>query len=107
VYLGLLCGYTDKRGIVRRPPDDPAELFRTDVLAQEVSVVENLVLCPCGHSLTQHDYGGCAGERLRHCPCPYDRHAALEAAVDTARLSPAYASGPFGNATRRRAHDAA
>jgi hypothetical protein len=107
VFPGLLLGYTDKRGIVRRPPGDPTEVFRTDVLAQEVSVVENLVLCPCGHSLTQHDYGGCAGQRLRHCPCSLDRHAALEAAVDTARLSPAFASGPFGNAARNRADDAA
>ena len=69
--------------------------------------MENLVLCPCGHSLTQHDYAGCAGERLRSCRCPLDRHAALEAAVDTARTTPAFASGPFGGSAGRRANDAA
>jgi hypothetical protein len=64
--------------------------------------MENLVLCPCGHSLVHHDYAGCAGDRLRRCDCERDRHAALEAAVDTARSSSAFTQG-----YRARKHDAA
>ena len=52
--------------------------------------MDNLVLCPCGHNLTLHDYAGCAGDRLRSCPCPHDRHAALESAVDNARTAPVF-----------------
>ena len=52
--------------------------------------MENLVLCPCGHSLALHDFTGCAGDRLRRCTCARDRHEALEAAVDNARSAPAY-----------------
>jgi hypothetical protein len=58
--------------------------------------MDNLVLCPCGHSLANHDYCGCAGDRLRTCSCCRDRHGALEAAVDSARTTPifgAYAQG--------------
>jgi hypothetical protein len=50
--------------------------------------LDELVLCPCGHSMAQHDHGGCRGERLRACGCPRDRHAALEAAVDGAKSRP-------------------
>ena len=54
--------------------------------------MDNLVLCPCGHSLARHDYAGCGGERLRKCPCERDRHAALEAAVDSVRTTPGVAA---------------
>ena len=54
--------------------------------------MDNLVLCPCGHNLTLHDYAGCAGDRLRSCSCSLDRHAALEAAVDSARTAPVFTS---------------
>jgi hypothetical protein len=54
--------------------------------------METLVLCPCGHSLAQHDYAGCAGDRLRRCTCERDRHAALEAAVDSVRTAPVYSA---------------
>jgi hypothetical protein len=54
--------------------------------------MDNLVLCPCGHNLAQHDYDGCAGDRLRRCTCPRDRHAALEAAVDSVRTHPVYSA---------------
>jgi hypothetical protein len=64
--------------------------------------LDNLVLCPCGHSLVHHDYAGCAGDRLRRCDCERNRHAALEAAVDTARLGPGYQAG-----YRQRGNDAA
>jgi hypothetical protein len=50
--------------------------------------LDELVLCPCGHSMAQHDRDGCRGERLRRCRCRHDRHAALEAAVDGARSRP-------------------
>jgi hypothetical protein len=55
--------------------------------------MDNLVLCPCGHNLTLHDYAGCSGDRLRRCGCERDRHAALEAAVDSVRTVPALATG--------------
>jgi hypothetical protein len=54
--------------------------------------VDNIVLCPCGHNLAQHDYAGCAGDRLRRCPCDRDRHAALEAAVESVRTAPSFAA---------------
>lgn len=55
--------------------------------------MENLVLCPCGHALTSHEYTGCSGDRSRSCTCERDRHAALEAAVDHARTSPVFHGG--------------
>ncbi len=58
--------------------------------------MDNLVLCPCGHNLAQHDFSGCAGDRLRRCDCERDRHAALEAAVDSVRTSPSFGSGYEG-----------
>lgn len=64
--------------------------------------MDNLVLCPCGHALTLHDYAGCAGDRLRRCSCERDRHHALEAAVDSVRTSPG-----FSNYAARSASDAA
>ena len=54
--------------------------------------MDNLVLCPCGHSLANHDYMGCSGDRVRRCGCELDRHAALEAAVDTARSTPLFST---------------
>jgi hypothetical protein len=65
--------------------------------------MDNLVLCPCGHNLALHDFDGCAGERLRRCACKRDRHAALEAAVDSVRTTPAYDS----SAAYARSNDAA
>ena len=65
--------------------------------------MDNLVLCPCGHSLAHHDYAGCAGDRLRKCHCERDRHLALEAAVDSVRTTPGYAPAYSG----RSASDAA
>jgi hypothetical protein len=65
--------------------------------------MENLVLCPCGHSLVHHDYAGCAGDRLRRCDCERDRYTALEAAVATAARSDA----ALQHAYRSRSHDAA
>ncbi len=64
--------------------------------------MDNLVLCPCGHNLTLHDYAGCSGDRLRRCGCERDRHAALEAAVDSVRTVPTLAAGYGG-----RSNDAA
>lgn len=52
--------------------------------------MENLVLCPCGHTLVLHDYAGCAGDRLRSCTCVRDRKAALDAAVDSVRTDSIY-----------------
>ena len=52
--------------------------------------MDNLVLCPCGHSLANHDYAGCSGDRNGRCRCSNDRHAALEAAVDNARTTPVF-----------------
>ena len=52
--------------------------------------MDNLVLCPCGHSLANHDYAGCSGDRLRSCTCVRDRYSALEAAVDSVRTEPVF-----------------
>ena len=60
--------------------------------------MDNLVLCPCGHSLASHDYMGCSGDRAGRCGCELDRHAALQAAVDSARSAPAFS--PSGYAAR-------
>ncbi len=57
--------------------------------------MDNLVLCPCGHSLANHDYMGCSGDRVGRCHCELDRHAALEAAVDMARTTPVFS--PVGH----------
>jgi hypothetical protein len=54
--------------------------------------MENLVLCPCGHALSSHEYAGCVGNRSRPCPCRRDRYAALEAAVDSVKTTPVYSS---------------
>ena len=66
--------------------------------------MENLVLCPCGHNLAMHDFTGCSGDRLRRCDCERDRHAALEAAVDSVRTIPVYNGAYAGS---RRSNDAA
>ncbi len=65
--------------------------------------MENLVLCPCGHSLVLHDYTGCSGDRSRSCGCARDRHAALEAAVDSARTASVYPGSVYAS----RSNDAA
>ena len=57
--------------------------------------MDNLVLCPCGHSLANHDYMGCSGDRAGRCRCEMDRHAALEAAVDSARTSPPFSASGY------------
>jgi hypothetical protein len=59
--------------------------------------MDNLVLCPCGHALSRHDFEGCAGDRLRSCPCSYDRHEALESAVDLARNGGSPAGAGFSS----------
>jgi len=61
--------------------------------------MDNLVLCPCEHPLANHDYSGCAGDRIRRCACELDRHAALEAAVDSARTSPLFAGPGYASST--------
>jgi hypothetical protein len=61
--------------------------------------MDNLVLCPCGHSLASHDYMGCSGDRAGRCSCEHDRHAALEAAVDTARTVPMYPAPGYAAAS--------
>lgn len=50
--------------------------------------MNTLVTCPCGHTLEQHDTGGCDGDRLRPCFCRRDRSLALEAAVGEVRSKP-------------------
>jgi hypothetical protein len=64
--------------------------------------VDNLVLCPCGHSLANHDYAGCSGDRLSTCRCGRDRYSALEAAVDSVKTAPV-----FGGYAVSRSDDAA
>jgi len=59
-------------------------------IRKENERMDNLVLCPCGHSLALHEYTGCSGDRLRSCRCVRDRHAALEAAVDSVRTTPVF-----------------
>ncbi len=59
--------------------------------------MENLVLCPCGHALAEHDYAGCTGDRARPCGCSRDRYAALEAAVDSVRTAPVYSTYATGD----------
>lgn len=54
--------------------------------------MDNLVLCPCGHSLARHDYAGCSGDRVRSCDCERDRYTALEAAVDSVRTATVFPS---------------
>jgi len=56
--------------------------------------------CTCGHALAVHDYDGCAGERLRACPCRRDRKGLLTGGFDliplrsNAALSFVRAAGP-------------
>jgi len=52
--------------------------------------MDNLVLCPCGHALSQHDYPGCEGDRFGKCACTKDRYLALEAAVDSVKTLPVF-----------------
>ena len=54
--------------------------------------MENLVLCPCGHTLSLHEYAGCVGDRARPCGCARDRHGALEAAIDSVKTSPVFST---------------
>ena len=42
--------------------------------------MDNLVSCPCGHTLERHDDSGCAGER-GSCSCARTSLEALDAAV--------------------------
>ncbi len=62
--------------------------------------MDNLVLCPCGHALSQHDYAGCSGDRFGKCTCAMDRYLALEAAVDSVKTLPVFSTYTSG-------HDAA
>jgi len=50
--------------------------------------MENLVLCPCGHPLTNHETAGCRGARRERCDCTRTRGEALEAAVESAKTRP-------------------
>jgi hypothetical protein len=59
--------------------------------------MDNLVLCPCGHALSNHDYAGCSGDRARGCACARDRYGALEAAVDSVKTAPVYSTYATGN----------
>ena len=54
--------------------------------------MDNLVLCPCGHPLSQHDHAGCSGDRSGACRCARDRYFALEAAVDSVKTLPVYST---------------
>ncbi len=54
--------------------------------------MDNLVLCPCGHALSQHDHPGCSGDRSGSCECTRDRYLALEAAVDSVKTLPVYST---------------
>lgn len=64
--------------------------------------MDNLVLCPCGHSLANHADTGCSGDRLSRCGCERDRYASLEAAVDSVRTTPLFTEAYAG-----QSHDAA
>lgn len=48
--------------------------------------MDSMVLCPCGHAMTFHDWGGCRGDRFARCACVRTPQAALEAAVEDSRL---------------------
>ena len=61
-------------------------------LPEETERLDNLVLCPCGHSLAHHNDTGCSGDRVRSCACEFNRYAALEAAVDSVRTATVYPS---------------
>ncbi|MEO7039085.1 MAG: hypothetical protein ABI186_03545 [Candidatus Elarobacter sp.] len=43
--------------------------------------MDNLVRCPCGHTLERHADLGCNGERGVPCPCTRSSFGALDAAV--------------------------
>jgi hypothetical protein len=45
-----------------------------------------LVLCPCGHALTSHDWEGCRGDRFAQCACVHSPQSALDAAIEASRL---------------------
>jgi hypothetical protein len=38
---------------------------------------------------------GCSGDRIGRCGCELDRHAALEAAVDSARTAPVFSPAGY------------
>lgn len=61
--------------------------------------MDNLVFCPCGHTLERHGDSGCGGERGIPCSCARSSSAALEAAIEQERVdAPSDTSAPL---TRR------
>jgi hypothetical protein len=57
--------------------------------------MDTLLTCPCGHTLANHDTGGCFGERLRPCHCRRDRATALDAVVNGVRTPHVTGSYPI------------
>ena len=50
--------------------------------------MKNLVICPCGHAISRHDYAGCVGEQFHPgCACQLTESAALNAAIDEAKTA--------------------
>ena len=47
---------------------------------------ETILICACDHVIGTHDADGCAGGRLRSCPCRLSREAVLAEAIDRASL---------------------
>ena len=48
----------------------------------DLTALESLVSCECGHAIGLHDSLGCRGTRPRHCGCNRDRAWVLDSAVE-------------------------
>lgn len=48
--------------------------------------MDYLIDCPCGHDLTRHGPSGCTG-RDSHCACTRSKLAALDGAIERARVN--------------------
>jgi hypothetical protein len=58
------------------------ETIRHDVTGGTgTTVLEELVVCECGHTIGLHDSLGCRALRPRACACSRDRGWVLDAAV--------------------------
>jgi hypothetical protein len=44
--------------------------------------MDSMVLCRCGHPSTLHDVRGCRAGRYQPCPCLFNAHGSLEAAIN-------------------------